>query len=373
MVLASVTGMAPVAACVSFRLGGADGVSVEAAKWVWALGQLGFEVRTVAGCPPADVVVDGLDAGEWLTGRASAPLDRQALRQALAGADVVLVENLCSLPLNPEALEAVAGELRGRRAIMRHHDLPWQRERFASSPPPPDDPSWLHVTINRLSAEQLARRGIAATALPNHFDTRPPAGDRGATRRALGVPPGRRLLLQPTRAIPRKRVEIGLEVARALGGAVYWLLGAAEEGYQDELDKILAGAEVEVCRGPAGPMTATAGIEHAYAACDAVVFPSSWEGFGNPPVEAAVHGRPVAVGDYPVAAEMRELGFRWFSASRPEELGGWLDQPDPGLLAHNRRLVGQHLDLALLPGRIGDLMASAGWDAPVRPPDAESR
>ncbi len=34
---------------VSFRLGGGDGVSVEAAKWAAALGVLGWQVRTVAG------------------------------------------------------------------------------------------------------------------------------------------------------------------------------------------------------------------------------------------------------------------------------------------------------------------------------------
>ena len=34
---------------LSFRLGGADGVAVEARKWAWALGELGFEVRRVAG------------------------------------------------------------------------------------------------------------------------------------------------------------------------------------------------------------------------------------------------------------------------------------------------------------------------------------
>ncbi len=56
------------AVSLSYRLGGADGVSIEAEKWQWALRTLGFEVRTVAGSGPVDVLVPGLDAGTWLTG-----------------------------------------------------------------------------------------------------------------------------------------------------------------------------------------------------------------------------------------------------------------------------------------------------------------
>ena len=50
-------------AIVSFRLGGSDGVSVEAAKWAGAFGSLGLAVVTVAGSGPADHLLPGLAIG----------------------------------------------------------------------------------------------------------------------------------------------------------------------------------------------------------------------------------------------------------------------------------------------------------------------
>ena len=48
---------------VSFRLGGTDGVAIEAAKWIGALRSLGHDVVTVAGggTPERTVVGLGID------------------------------------------------------------------------------------------------------------------------------------------------------------------------------------------------------------------------------------------------------------------------------------------------------------------------
>jgi glycosyltransferase involved in cell wall biosynthesis len=325
---------APRVVLLSFRLGGTDGVAVVAGTWARLLRDTGWDVVTVAGAGDADRLVPGL---AWPV--VAPPPTVEEITAAVAGADVVIVENLCSLPLNPGATEAVVAALRGRPALLHHHDLPWQRARFAHVTGwPADDPAWRHVTINDVSRHQLAERGIEAVTIRNALDVDQPLGDRAATRDALGL--DGLVLLHPVRAIERKDVPAAVRLAEQLG-ATYWLTGPAEEGYGPTLDAVLAAARCPVLHRPA-PTT----MADAYAACDAVAFPSRWEGFGNPLVESALHRRPLAVHRYPVADELAALGFEWFPADDPGPLAAFLAAPDDSLLDRNRELARRHFSLA---------------------------
>ncbi len=333
---------------VSFRLGGTDGVSIEAEKWISAFRSLGHTVRTLAGEGNADVIIPELAI------RATRAPSIDEVADILHDANLVVVENVASLPLNVAARDALYQLLHGRRALFRHHDLAWQRSTSLDTSPPRDEDGWTHVTINQLSRHELRERGVDSVVVRNAFDCAPPRGRRERTRRALGAS-DERVVLFPTRAIPRKNVAKAFDLAASLD-AVLWLLGPAEDGYDETLDELIGTSAVRVFSGlPEG-----FDIHDAYAACDVVVMPSTWEGFGNPVLESVTHRRALAVYPYPVLEEIRAFGFRFFGLDDVGPLTAFLRDPDEGLFEANAALAREHFNVDDLPSRLAPLLVAVG-------------
>jgi mannosylglucosylglycerate synthase len=334
---------------ISFRLGGTDGVSIVASHWIRACSELGHEVRTIAGEEPADIVLPGLAID------AETPPGLAEVQSALRGLDLFIVENLLTIPLNLRASLVVAEALRGWPAILHHHDPPWQRDRFATvTELPVDDPAWRHITVNKATAREFGERGIAATAIWNCFDSPTQVGDRQRLRAELNVADTELLALHPVRAIERKNIPAALRFCEELG-ATYWLLGDAEEGYDDTLAGLLKTTSARVIRG-----AAMNDLADAYAACDFVLFPSLYEGFGNPPFEAALHHRPTVVADYPVLRELADIGLQFFDVEKPAQLRSFLNDPDADLIQRNEQLVRAKLNCAATRAQIEQILRHFG-------------
>ncbi len=337
-----------------------------AQHWQEILSAIGFEVLTVAGEGPVDRLVPGLAIKPQLdvaTLASSDTADHNELTDEVAAAlcdvDLTVVENLCTIPLNLPAARAVAKVLAGRPAILHHHDPPWQRDRFAAvTELPPDDPNWQHVVINRLTSQQFGKRGIHTTVIYNGFDTNATPGNRAELRNELGIAHNTLLIAHPVRAIYRKNIPVAVSIAEKLKGT-YWLMGEAEEDYQPTLDTVLAAARCPVIH------QSTKRTPDIYAAADLVVFPSLWEGFGNPPIEAAIWGKPCVVGDYPVARELAQFGFKWFSPEHLEEMQFYLNNPDAEvnrqILAYNQQIALKHFSLDRVRDDLEELLSTAGW------------
>jgi len=378
--------MAPTAALVSFRLGGPDGVSVQAATWGRALERLGYTVRRVAGAlvdgvRPGDVVVPGLgvsaETAPGPEGQPPAgvePPEPAVIREALAGCDVVVVENVLSLPLNLVAAGALAEALGriledgGARVVLHHHDLAWQRSETAHvSTLPPLLPGALHVTINDFSRAELADRGLPAVTVRNAFDLDAPPGRREAARAALGAGPDDLVVLQPTRAVARKNIPLALALAEGLaerrpasGAVTFWLPGPAEDGYAPALERMVARARVPVLMTRPGDLHlagAPSNMADAYAACDLVVFPSTeGEGFGQPVIESVWARRPLAVARYRALDEILALGFRFLPVGDPAVVATALESPDEAGFDANLALAREHFSLDALTQRLGELL-----------------
>lgn len=339
---------------ISFRYSNHDGVTKVAEFWRQALDDLGFDTLMIAGDGKGDRLVPGI------SGIATEPVSSADIRDALSDCDIVIAENILSLPINLPACLAIMEILKGRKTILHHHDMPWQRYQHGHIRSlPADDPMWEHVVINDFTKSQVEALGIQATRIYNPTNTAPGAGDRYGTRDLIGIDENTLLVAHPTRSTRIKNVSAAVSFTEKMGGT-YWCVGPPEEDYGDRRAAIFEDADCEIIT-----MSNTLlgnPEDDMYAASDIIIFPSFWESFGLPPVEASAHGVPCAVGDYPIAEELRKLGLRWFYPWETGEIKDFFADPaDISFLETNRQVVQEHFSFEKISGQIAKLLERRGW------------
>jgi len=396
---------------VSTRIAGTDGVSLEIAKLATILRRLGHNCRYCAGeldatFAPGQLVpemhfthpearwihdhsfgtteaVPGL--GERIAamaGRLKAAIGRFVADFAI---DLLFVQNALAIPMHIPLGVALADFIAetGIPALVHNHDLAWERERFRVNCVaeilervfPPNLPSVRHLVINSLAQRALAQhRGIDATLFPNIFDfaaAAPGISDFNADlRHALGLRDDQLLILQPTRVIARKGIELAIELVRRLGEPANRprLLGkeavlvithpAGDEGleYLDRLQAQARGQGVRLIYA-ADRFAPEAGwrdgqkvysLWDAYVHADFVTYPSFIEGFGNALLETIYFRLPALVNRYPVyAADIGPHGFDFVEID-----GAITDQTANAVIAamldpvRRRRMVERNYQLA---------------------------
>lgn len=352
---------------VSTRLAGTDGVSLEAAKWVSVLEQLGHQCFYFAGeldTPPERSMlvaeaffghpeIDQLQVMAFTQTTRPPEASRQItrLKEVIEDGlysfiqtfdlDLLVVQNALAIPMNIPlglALTEFIAET-SFPVIAHHHDFFWERKRFLTNCVwdylnmsfPPHLPSIRHVVINTSGQHQLAlRNGISSLLIPNvmDFENPPPAADEytQTLRQDLGVAPDQHLILQPTRVVQRKGIEMAIELVHRLemlgeSGRLVISHASGDEGHGYEqrvrdfaallkVPTTFVAEQIGDVRGQTANGRKVYTLGDAYSQADLVTYPSTIEGFGNAFLEALYYRRPIVVNSYSIfATDIKPKGF----------------------------------------------------------------
>jgi mannosylglucosylglycerate synthase len=350
---------------ISTRFRGLDGVSLEAEKWAsilrefrhtcyWFAGQLDRDPAASMLVPEAffgHPPTEGLNRTLFSTTRRSRLLtaalhsQKDFLKDRIYDfldrfdIDLIIPENVLSIPMHLPlgmALTEVIAET-GIPTIAHHHDFFWERTRFLTNACqdilnmafPPELPSVKHVVISTVAQRELAsRRSVAASVIYNvmDFDRRPEklALDGRQFRAEMGFGPEDIIILQPTRVVHRKGIELAVQLAELLDLPNLRLVvshAAGDEGTEYArwvenwavrqgvpLHFINSRMQEEGAPGGGGRRFS---LHEVYPHADLVTYPSYQEGFGNAFLEAVYYRKPLLVNRYSVyVVDIEPKGFR---------------------------------------------------------------
>jgi glycosyltransferase involved in cell wall biosynthesis len=215
---------------------------------------------------------------------------------------------------------------------------------------PPHKPDIRHVVINSLAKDELyERKGVDALIVPNVMDFDSTEGQLDEYNRdlrdSIGLKPNDIFILQATRIVTRKAIELAIDLVRALNEPDRRekllntrLYNGQKFSKDSNIVLVLAGYDKDDATGTylqrlldkaarenvkikhIAPIVANTRQEHAdkklyslwdcYASADLVTYPSVWEGWGNQLLEALRARLPVVLFEYPVfAADIKSSGL----------------------------------------------------------------
>ena len=246
------------------RIGGTDGVALEAEKWIRVLRSMGHRVYTIAGqfqdrspdpltethCPemsfssPESFLsqkkaffypeTNAHQLIDEIRNNSAVIRDRLTEWSDQCALDLIISENASSLPSHLEMGYAIRQVLHKTRipAITHDHDFAWDRgDRYRSSQPrinefveeifPLRSGRVIHAVINSNAATLLKERyDCDAEVVPNVMDFTRPYGIRNSGNASLpgklGVGQGDILLLQATRILRRKGIDTAIRLVHEL-------------------------------------------------------------------------------------------------------------------------------------------------------------
>jgi len=349
---------------ISTRFSGTDGVSLETVKWVQVLERLGHQCSFFAGesnwpkeqsyiVPEAhldhpkirQINVDLFDdyvrsaetsrTIEKFQDHLNEHLHRFIKKFEI---DLLIVENALALPMNVPlglAITKLIAET-GIPTFAHHHDFSWERQRYSISAGddylraafPPTLHNVHHIVINSYAQSQLAlRTGASSILIPNVMDfdhePQPSDGYTNDLRQALGLAEGEALLLQPTRIVPRKRIEQAIELTRRIPLPAKLVIThkAGDEGLEYErylqdyanmlgVKVVFASDRFARERGKTSSGQKIYSLQDAYSLADLVTYPSRIEGFGNAFLETIYFCRPILMNRYEIfKTDIQPKGF----------------------------------------------------------------
>lgn len=267
--------------------------------------------------------------------------------------DMLFVHNVLALPVHPVATVALTellGELRLPCVAVHHDILSEGAYKFRPSCDfarsllaqyfPPRLPNLAHWTINTRNQAALASNGIAAKVIHDtmDFDQKLDADAYGKLRSELRakhqMAKSDIVLFVGARITPNKQIELAADLTAVLANhrqdllgkrlyhgdsfdresrIVLVLAGRPERTFADYQSKVLnhlkrLGIDWMYVGDTVLPRRVAAAGFYAlypdmYTMADFVLYPSSWEGFGNQLLEALAAGLPVVAFEYPVYKE----------------------------------------------------------------------